>query len=248
MGAGQWEYRVRYWTHALIYTLGFLAPWDWLAAKPGLRTSTWLDLAGWLARQGWTSFSGSTVGLLVFGMVTASAGAALRTWGGAYIGGGIVQSGSLHGDVMVADGPYRFVRNPLYLGTWLHTLALALLMPSSGAVFAIVAIGLVQLRLIFREEPFLRSKLGVAYEAYCARVPRIAPAITPRIPSASQRPDWVPSLLAEVYFWGVALAFAALGWRYNASLLSQGVLVSLGAQLIARGFVGGKATARQPKG
>lgn len=244
MGAGEWEYRVRYWTHALIFTLGFVAPWDWLAPKQGPRTSAWLDLAGWLARQGWMSFSASTVALLVLGIAAATAGAVLRTWGGAYIGGDIVQSGAMHGDVMVADGPYRWVRNPLYLGTWLHTLALSLLMPVSGALFAIVAIAIVQMRLILREEPFLRGKLGMTYEAYCARVPRIVPALMPRIASARVRPHWVPSILAEVYFWGVAIAFAALGWRYNASLLTQGVVVSLGAQLIARGFAGGKAITR----
>ncbi len=237
MGAGAWEYRLRYWIHGIVFAIGFMAPWDWLQAKGTPRTSAWLDLAGWPAREGWMSFSVSTVVLLVFGILMATLGAALRTWGGAYIGGGIVQSGAMHGEAMVADGPYRWVRNPLYLGTLLHTLALALLMPWTGAVFSIVAIGIVQIRLILREEPFLREKLGEAYTAYCALVPRIVPALTPRVAGAGMRPHWGPSLLAEVYFWGVAISFMVLGWRYNASLLTQGVVVALGAQLVARAFV-----------
>jgi hypothetical protein len=36
--------------------------------------------------------------------------------------------------------------------------------------------------------------------------------------------------------WGVAVTFAALGWRYDAHLLIQGVLVSLGASLVVKGM------------
>ena len=44
---------------------------------------------------------------------------------------------ALGGEGVVADGPYRHMRNPLYLGAWVHTLALALLMPASGALFTV---------------------------------------------------------------------------------------------------------------
>jgi hypothetical protein len=45
------------------------------------------------------------------------------------------------------------------------------------------------------------------------------------------------AVLSEIYMWGVAVSFAALGWRYNAALVTQGVLVSLGVALVARAFV-----------
>ena len=77
---------------------------------------------------------------------------------------------------VVADGPYRYMRNPLYLGTMLHTLAVALLMPLSGALFAVVAIAIEQMRLIGGEEAFLEGKLGERYLAYKQAVPRIVPA------------------------------------------------------------------------
>ena len=83
---------------------------------------------------------------------------------------------------ILEDGPYRYLRNPLYLGTFLHAVALSLLMSRSGAVFTIVAIGVMQLRLIFGEEAFLTRTLGAPYQAYCARVP--APAA---LASASHR-------------------------------------------------------------
>jgi hypothetical protein len=35
----------------------------------------------------------------------------------------------------------------------------------------------------------------------------------------------------------VAVTFALLGWRYNASLLIQGVVVSVGVSIVTRAFI-----------
>jgi protein-S-isoprenylcysteine O-methyltransferase Ste14 len=240
MRASAVEYRLRYWVHFLIYALAFTTPWDRIYPLDGRGTSSWLALAGWPARMGWMSFSAATIALLVIGIVFAAKGAWLRTWGAAYLGSGVVKDGAMHGDAVVADGPYRYVRNPLYLGTWLHTLALALLMPPSGAVFAIVMIGLVQVRLIGAEEPFLTARLGPAYAAYCAKVRAVVPSLAPRIAGAGAQARWGQAVLGELYFWGVAASFAVAGWRYNAFLLIKCVIVSLGLSLVARAFVGKK--------
>jgi hypothetical protein len=143
----------------------------------------------------------------------------------------------MHSEGVVAAGPYRYLRNPLYLGIFLHTFALALLMPPSGAIFCIGAIGLFQLRLIAGEESFLTAKLGEPYLAYCTKVPRLIPAITPRIPSSATRPTWPTAFLGETYMWGVVVSIAVFGWRYNATLLTKGVLISLGLSLIVRAFI-----------
>jgi hypothetical protein len=44
-------------------------------------------------------------------------------------------------------------------------------------------------------------------------------------------------VLSEVYLWGVAISFGALGWMYNAVLILQGVLVSLGVSLVVRALL-----------
>jgi hypothetical protein len=142
----------------------------------------------------------------------------------------------MHGDSVVAAGPYRYLRNPLYLGIFIHTFALALLMPPSGAIFSIVAIGFFELRLIAGEEAFLTAKLGDSYLAYCARVPRIFPALTPRVARSPTPPAWPLAFLTEIYMWGVVLIFALMGYRYNALVLMRGVLIALGVSLIARAF------------
>jgi protein-S-isoprenylcysteine O-methyltransferase Ste14 len=235
MKATALEFRLRFVLGLITYVLGFLAPWNNFLHLDSI--GTWQFLAAWLARNGWISFSAATIAILVLGIVCAFAGALLRTWATAYLDPSIVQAGAMHGDKVVAAGPYRHLRNPLYLGTMIHTFALALLMPPSGAIFSIVVIAFIQLRLIAAEEFFLTTKLGAPYLEYCAKVPRLFPSLTARVPSSAVQPNWLTAFLAEIYMWGVFVSFAVFGWRYNSFLIIKGVLISLGLSLIARAFI-----------
>jgi len=94
-----------------------------------------------------------------------------------------------------------------------------------------------QIRLILAEEPFLKAKLGAPYEAYCGLVPRLIPSVRARIAAGGLGPRWPQAIMGEIYLWGVACSFAFAGWRYNAWLLTQCVLVSLGVSLIVRALV-----------
>jgi protein-S-isoprenylcysteine O-methyltransferase Ste14 len=235
MKATALEFRLRFLIGVVIYVLGFIAPWNSLLHLDSIRT--WQYLAAWPARSGWLSFSAATIMVLLLGIVCAVAGAFLRTWGSAYLDPSIVQSGAMHSESVVAAGPYRYLRNPLYVGTFFHTFALALLMPPSGAIFCILVIAFFQLRLIFAEESFLTAKLGAPYLDYCAQVPRLLPSLTARIPASPMSPSWPTAFLSEIYMWGVAVSFATLGWRYNSVLIIKGVLISLGLSLIVRAFL-----------
>ncbi len=233
MKAQSLEFRFRFFIHAVILVLGFNAPWDrYLSFDRGL--TTWLFLAAWPTRYHWLSFNAATITLLILGTLCALAAASLRTWAAAYLGASIVRDSSLRGDRIVAAGPYRHLRNPLYAGLFIHMLALALLMPPSGAVFTVIAIGLFELRLISIEEAFLTRTVGEPYRTYCAKVPRLFPALTSRVPSSDATAHWPIAFLSEIYMWGVAVTFLAVGWRYNSFLIMQGVIVSLGLLLIVR--------------
>jgi protein-S-isoprenylcysteine O-methyltransferase Ste14 len=232
MKATRFEYRFRFAIHALLYFCGFAFYW-----LPDAHESSWLVLTPQLERTGWFNFSTATITLLVIAILCATAGAFLRTWGASYLGAGVVQSRSMHSDSVLADGPYRRTRNPLYLGTFLHTFALALLMSPWGAVFTIVTIGIFQLRLIFAEEPFLAAKLGQPYIDYCKLVPRILPSLTPRVPASGTQPRWLQGVLGEIYMIGVALSFVIFGWRYNAFLLTKCVIISLGVSFVMRALM-----------
>jgi protein-S-isoprenylcysteine O-methyltransferase Ste14 len=235
MKATPFEFRFRFFIFAAIYLLGFAAPWNYWLHLDSIRT--WQLLAAWPARSGWISFSSATIVVLLLGIVWAFKGAFLRTWGTAYLSPSVVQASALNGEGVIAAGPYRYVRNPLYLGNLIHTLALALLMPPSGAIVCILAISLFQLRLIATEESFLAAKLGGPYLTYCTKVSRLIPALTPRIPASTIQPKWPVAFLGEIYMWGVVVTFAILGWRYNSILLIKGVLISLGISLIVRAFL-----------
>jgi protein-S-isoprenylcysteine O-methyltransferase Ste14 len=235
MKATALEFRLRFVLGLIIYVLGFLAPWNSFLHLDSI--GTWQLLAAWPARNGWIGFSAATIAILVLGIFCALAGAFLRTWAAAYLAPSIVQADAMHGESIVAAGPYRYLRNPLYLGTMIHTLALAILMPPSGAIFCIVAIGFIQLRLIAGEESFLTAKLGAPYLDYCANVPRLFPSFTARLPPSAVQPRWLTAFLSEIYMWGVFVSFAVLGWRYNSVLIIKGVLISLGVSLIVRAFL-----------
>ena len=237
------EYRLRYGIHALIFVLGFWAPWNLVLHldPPGPNAHVWGILAANMSQAGLGDISSAFVILLSLGIFFAVLGAWIRTWGAAYLSTDVVQGGGMHtalfSNGILEDGPFRFVRNPLYLGTFCHTLALALLMPRSGAIFAIVAVGVMQIRLILAEESFLKARLGAPYEAYCTLVPRLLPTLRPKVKARGLVPRWTQAFIGEIYFWGVAGSYAFAGWHYNASLLMQCVLVSFGVALVARALM-----------
>lgn len=220
-----------------IYTLGFTAPWDAVVPLDGTGPNAhlWGVLAAQLAKTGTISIRSAFDGVLVLGILCAGTGAWLRTWGSAYLGTDVMRDSAMRAEGVVADGPYRYMRNPLYVGSWIHSLALALLMPVSGAFFSIVLLVLFQIRLILGEETFLAVKQGEPYQAYCAQVPRLWPALCPRIAASGARARWTQATLAEIFMWGMTASFAVFGWQYNAMLLLKCVLVWLGVSLVVWG-------------
>jgi len=79
---------------------------------------------------------------------------------------------------LVASGPYRYIRNPIYVGVlsiflghflWFGYWALLIY-----AVFAFIG---VHLFVILYEEPTLKRKFGAVYEEYLKRVPRWIPKV-----------------------------------------------------------------------
>jgi protein-S-isoprenylcysteine O-methyltransferase Ste14 len=241
MKATAFEFRFRFLIHAMIFVLGFSAPWDrWLHLdSAGPNAHVWGTLSARVAMllPGTLSIAGAFNLLLALGGVCALGSAWLRTWASAYMGAATVHANTMYGERVVAGGPYRYLRNPLYVGIFIHTFALALFMPPSGAVFCIVATGLFELRLIFGEEAFLGAKLGESYRAYCARVPRLFPALRARVAASAARPAWGLAFLSEIYMWGVVAVFAMEGYRYNARPIVQGILISLGASLVVRALL-----------
>ena len=77
---------------------------------------------------------------------------------------------------LVIRGPYRFVRNPMYMGAGM-TLAGAALYYQSLSIFiyACLFFLITHLFVVLYEEPTLRRTFGDEYEAYFGRVSRRLP-------------------------------------------------------------------------
>ena len=176
MRASSIEFRLRMAINATIIILGFWAPW--IEAWGFGRRITLLEwLALQLSRTGLVSFTVAAPMVIAAGALIAAVAAGLRVWGTAYLGTGTVNSLEMKAGRVVADGPFRYVRNPLYLGVWFMVAAMCFIMPATGALFAIVFISLFLMRLILAEEAFLSAKTGEPYTLYLRAVPRLVPRL-----------------------------------------------------------------------
>src|SRR5207244_5419566 len=109
--------------------------------------------------------------------------AIIRTWASAYLKSEVVYASEIKTAALVADGPYRHVRNPLYFGNVLLALGMGAMASRTGFVVLQILMWLFCYRLIFREEAELRAVQGEQYDAFKKAVPRLLPSLTPRIPS-----------------------------------------------------------------
>jgi protein-S-isoprenylcysteine O-methyltransferase Ste14 len=115
----------------------------------------------------------SNAGLWVGGALLAS-GVFLAIWGRRVM----EQSGTnvnptLPTTALVAIGPFRFSRNPLYVALTLIYVGLALLANALWVLVLIVPVLLIlHYGVVRREERYLEAKFGDAYRAYRSRVRR----------------------------------------------------------------------------
>ncbi|HEY0795498.1 MAG TPA: isoprenylcysteine carboxylmethyltransferase family protein [Acidisarcina sp.] len=242
MKASEIEFKLRVWIITGLYIVGFLAPWQYLApALRGPRTWSWLALQ--LVSTRWLTSQEAFIAVLIAAIAISIAGALLRLTGTAYLGADTMQASTFQTQTIVAAGPYRFIRNPLYLGAWLTAAAVSLLMPWTGALFLIVALAGFELRLVLAEESYLAGRQGEAYMRYCTEAGRFLPRL--RRPSgsvaATTSPRWLESLAAEIFPAGVAISLATLGWTYDAPLLIRAIIISYGLSLVAKALLPSRA-------
>ncbi|HTU35637.1 MAG TPA: isoprenylcysteine carboxylmethyltransferase family protein [Candidatus Acidoferrum sp.] len=206
MRATEFEFKHRFWFIAGIFWLGFACyGFDHENAAVGL-------LSLFLPSHFDFNSSAAMVPLhLIFSfaaLLTVLA-AMLRTWAAAYLRSAIVHDHALHSEGLVADGPFRWMRNPLYDGGVLLGAGTGLLASRVGWFVMTIGLFLFYYRLVLREEAALRESQGESFRAYCAAVPRFLPGLSPRVKSSGAPPRWGQAFSGEIFIWGFAASVVA---------------------------------------
>ena len=149
---------------ALLYMTGFVTLWGWLALMARDAGRQWtVVLPAWLAPLG--------IVLMALG------GALALACGATFVVAGRGTPAPFDPPrEFVPVGPYRFVRNPMYVGA-AAVLAGFALVERSLAVLALAGAGLLlaHLFVVFAEEPGLEERFGDSYRSYKASVRRWIP-------------------------------------------------------------------------
>ena len=150
--------------------------------------------------------------------------ALIRTWATAYLRTEVVHDMAQHSEGLVADGPYRYVRNPLYLANLPLAAGIGTMASRAGWVFMVLGMWFFMYRLIFLEEDGLLRTQGESYRAYLKVVPRFWPALTPRVPSGGGQPRWGQAFAGEMFIW--LMGAAVLCFAITLSLKLAGIVLA----------------------
>lgn len=214
MQATKFEFEQRFWIIGFIFGVGF-----WLYAVD--RTNAAVGLLQVIAPGlGPGSGAGNRAAQLLFaaGALLAFMAAFLRTWATAYLRTDVVHDASQHSETLVADGPYRYVRNPLYLANLPLIAGVGLMASRLGWMVMVLGMWLFMIRLILREEDGLRRTQGEPFRAYMNAVPRLWPALTPRVASGRTAPRWAQAIGGEMFTWLIGLAVLTFAITLNFKL------------------------------
>jgi protein-S-isoprenylcysteine O-methyltransferase Ste14 len=148
----------------LVYATGFVALWWWVVSSARA-----LDSRVGVAIPGWAQ----GVGLVLVVLGAAMALSCVIAF--ALVGRGTPAPFDAPRE-FVAVGPYRFVRNPMYLGAAAVIAGAGLMLRSPAAVgVAVVFVAVTHAFVLLYEEPTLERRFGESYRRYRSSVGRWLP-------------------------------------------------------------------------
>lgn len=127
------------------------------------------------------AYAQPTVETLSIGFVIALLGEAIRFWGVSICGSETRTTGNVGATHLVTDGPFGYVRNPLYVGNIMMYVGIGIMsnslmpwLPIAAFVFFAMQYHLI----VSREEEHLYKAFENEYPAYVKNVPRFIPRLT----------------------------------------------------------------------
>jgi protein-S-isoprenylcysteine O-methyltransferase Ste14 len=178
-----WWYRGRTFVFAAIYFAGFF-----------------LGAAISFAMSGrYVGVATGSAALTALAAACAALCLVLRVWGSSYLHAAIVWNADARTDEFFVAGPFRYVRNPLYLGTIFLAIGVGLMAPPAGCAFIIAANVVFTVMLARHEETILSAAYGTRFREYAAQVPALVPRLTPVAAQGDAHPSLIDGLLSEVF-------------------------------------------------
>jgi protein-S-isoprenylcysteine O-methyltransferase Ste14 len=150
--------------------------------RAALRSIVWFGAAAWWAYlkkpEGASVLAVRSDATGWLGTVLLVVGVALHVWSNV----SLARSEAMPLDAVTSlavRGPYRYVRNPIYLAGTLILLGIYFLhfqWRGADLVAAVVLVLLFHVLVVRIEEPALQKRFGSLYQEYCRQVPRWIPA------------------------------------------------------------------------
>ncbi len=229
MRASEFEFRFRFVVIVAFFTAGF---WCYAFDPVNVAAMVAQGFIGHRVKLGVPADRHWLQAILGLGAALCVLAALVRTWAAAYLQSEVVHDFRMHGEGLVADGPYRYTRNPLYLGGLLLAIGFGMAASRLGFVVIVGGLTLFYYRLIAREESLLGETQGESYRQFLARVPRLVPSLRPRVAAGGLAPRWGQAVRGETFMW-----FFAAAAVYFAATLNQTMFVIIIAMGLASSVV-----------
>ncbi|MCI0448234.1 MAG: isoprenylcysteine carboxylmethyltransferase family protein [Chlorobi bacterium] len=126
-------------------------------------------------------FGRPVLATLIIGGIFVVIGELIRLWGVSYAGSETRTTDKVGGTNLVTQGPFAYVRNPLYLGNILMYFGISIMANSLFPYLQILSILYFTFQyyfIILEEEQYLREKFKQKYDDYFNSVGRFIPSFT----------------------------------------------------------------------
>lgn len=127
-------------------------------------------------------FARPTLTSLGIGFCIVVAGEFIRFWGVSIVGSETRTTGSVGGTYLITNGPFSYVRNPLYVGNMLVYAGVGVMSMALFPWLFIIALIWFYIQyhmIVTSEEEYLAERFGQDYEEYRKKVRRFLPRLTP---------------------------------------------------------------------
>jgi protein-S-isoprenylcysteine O-methyltransferase Ste14 len=127
-------------------------------------------------------FAEPTVLSLVIGFAVVFVGELIRFWGVSIVGAETRTTGTVGGTFLITNGPFSYVRNPLYVGNMLLYAGVGVMSMALFPWMLLLAIAWFYLQyylIVTREEEYLAATFTGEFDVYRKHVRRFMPRLTP---------------------------------------------------------------------